>query len=171
MSLWSLMNGAQRGKRAALNYVRTLAPCSYDKPYNCMLLYVSHAVRFCHKSSTGWMWPVARMRLCSIYRPPPSGQNRFKATMFLDEWSNYLDRLITIPQEVIIAGDLNFHFDDPTNINVRQVTIMPFRLHWIVRRHSIVKRRSLSEGIVLFLCQISSRTSNHLPPYYVQVAL
>ena len=25
--------------------------------------------------------------------------------------------------------------------------------------------------IVLFLCQISSRTSNHLPPYYVQVAL
>ena len=62
-----------------------------------------------------------QMRLCIIYRPPPSGQNRFKATMFLDEWSNYLDRLTTIPQ-VIITGDLNFHFDDPTDINVRRFT-------------------------------------------------
>jgi len=47
-----------------------------------------------------------------------------------------------------------------------QVTILPFRLHWIVRIHIIVKQRSLSAGIVLFLCQISLRTSNHLPPYY-----
>ena len=59
-----------------------------------------------------------QMRLCIIYRPPPSGQNRFKATMFLDEWSNYLGRLTAIPQEVIITGDLNFHFGDPTDINV-----------------------------------------------------
>ena len=63
-----------------------------------------------------------QMRLCIIYRPPPSGQNRFKATMFLDEWSNYLDRLTTMAQEVIIIGDLNFHFDDPTDINVRRFT-------------------------------------------------
>ena len=41
--------------------------------------------------------------------------------MFLDEWSNYLDRLTTIPQ-VIITGDLNFHFDDLTDINVRRLT-------------------------------------------------
>ena len=58
--------------------------------------------------------------LCSIYHPPPSEQNRFKATMFLDEWSNYLDRLTTIPQEVIIIRDLNFYFNDPIDINVRR---------------------------------------------------
>ena len=63
-----------------------------------------------------------QMRLYIIYRPPLSGQNRFKATMFLEDWSNYLDRLTTIPQEVIITGDLNFHFDDPTDINVRRFT-------------------------------------------------
>ena len=63
-----------------------------------------------------------QMRLCIIYRPPLSGQNRFKATMFLDKWSNYLDRLTTIPQEVIITGDLNFYFDNPTGINVRRLT-------------------------------------------------
>ena len=32
-----------------------------------------------------------------------------------------------------------------------------------MRSCSIVKNRSLSAAIVLFLCQISSRTSNHLP--------
>ena len=42
--------------------------------------------------------------------------------MFLYEWSNYLDRLTTIPQEVIITGDLNFHFNDPTDINVHRFT-------------------------------------------------
>jgi len=61
-----------------------------------------------------------QMRLCIIYRPP-CRQNRFKATMCLDEWSNYLERLTTIHQEVIITGDLNFHFDDPTD-NLRRFT-------------------------------------------------
>ena len=42
--------------------------------------------------------------------------------MFLDDWSNYLDRLTTIPQEVIITRDLNFNFYDPTDINVRRLT-------------------------------------------------
>jgi len=74
-----------------------------------------------------------QMRLCIIYRPPPSGQNRFKATMFLEEWSNYLDRPTTIPQEVIITGDLNFHFDDPTVINIRRFT-------WQLDPYSLVQR-------------------------------
>jgi len=45
-----------------------------------------------------------QMRLCIIYRQPPYGQNRSKATMFLDEWSNYLDRLTIIHQEVILPS-------------------------------------------------------------------
>jgi len=56
-----------------------------------------------------------QMKSCIIYRPPPSGQTRIKPTIFLDEWSNYLDRLTTIP----------FHFDDPTYINVRRFTGQP----------------------------------------------
>ena len=63
-----------------------------------------------------------QIRLCIINLPTPSGQNRFKATIYLDKWSNYLNRLTTIHQEVIITGDLNFYFDDPTDINVRRFT-------------------------------------------------
>jgi hypothetical protein len=162
------------------------------------------------------------MSLCIIYRPPPSGQNRFKTTMFSDEWSNYRDSLTTIPREVIITGDLNFHFDDPTDINVRRFTrkldayglvqrvtgathIRGHTLDVIITRESssvikgspsivdpcrydsrgkdsgdhfaiqvrldCAKPQHNKKEIVLFLCQISSRTSNHLPPYYIQVAL
>ena len=162
------------------------------------------------------------MSLCIIYRPSPSGQNRFKTTMFSDEWSNYRDSLTTIPREVIITGDLNFHFDDPTDINVRRFTgqldayglvqhitgatrirghtldvtitresssiikgspsiVDPCRYdsrgkdsgdHFAIQvRLDCAKPQHNKKEIVLFLCQISSRTSNHLPPYYIQVAL
>jgi len=62
---------------------------------------------------------MTQMIICIVYRPPPSGQNLFKATMFLDERSNYFDCLTTIPEQVIMTGDLYFHFAYPTYINVR----------------------------------------------------
>jgi hypothetical protein len=51
------------------------------------------------------------VRLCIIYRPPPSKENRFKNSIFFDEWSTYLDNLTVIPHETIVTGDLNFHLD------------------------------------------------------------
>ena len=49
------------------------------------------------------------VRLCIVYRPPPSKRNGFKNSVFFDEWSLYLDRLTN---DVIITGDLNFHLDN-----------------------------------------------------------
>ena len=52
------------------------------------------------------------VRLCIVYRPPPSKWNGFKNSVFFDEWSLYLDRLAVITNDVIITGDLNFHLDN-----------------------------------------------------------
>ncbi|XP_061194315.1 uncharacterized protein LOC133202489 [Saccostrea echinata] len=53
--------------------------------------------------------------LCVIYRPPPSKTNRFKNTVFFEEWTHYLDNLVIIPEDLVITGDLNFHIDNPND--------------------------------------------------------
>jgi hypothetical protein len=55
-------------------------------------------------------------RLCLIYRPPPSRTNKLKNTTFFEEWSEFLDCLVVIPDELLIKGDLNCHLD---NVNLR----------------------------------------------------
>ena len=54
-------------------------------------------------------------RRCVIYRPPPSRTNKLKNTTFFEEWSEFLDCLVVIPDELLITGDLNFHRD---NVNL-----------------------------------------------------
>ena len=39
-------------------------------------------------------------------------KKRFKISKVFDEWSVYFNQLATLSQEMIISGDLNFHFDD-----------------------------------------------------------
>ena len=51
-------------------------------------------------------------RLCVIYRPPASKVNGFRKSVFFDEWSRFLDRLVVLPGEIVITGDLNFHLDN-----------------------------------------------------------
>lgn len=53
--------------------------------------------------------------LCVIYRPPPSKANCFRNTIFFEEWTHYLDSLATIPEELVITGDLHFHVDNPND--------------------------------------------------------
>jgi hypothetical protein len=50
-----------------------------------------------------------------IYRPPPFRTNKLKNTTFFGEWSEFLDRLVVITDELLITGDLNFHLD---NVNL-----------------------------------------------------
>ena len=52
------------------------------------------------------------VRLCIVYRPPPSKRNGLKNSVFFDEWSLSLDRLPVITKDVIITGDLNVHLDN-----------------------------------------------------------
>jgi hypothetical protein len=57
-------------------------------------------------------------RLCLIYRPPPSRTNKLKDTTFFKEWSDFLDRLVVIPDELLITGELNCHLD---NVNLSDI--------------------------------------------------
>jgi hypothetical protein len=58
-----------------------------------------------------------------IYRPPPSRTNKLKNTTLFEEWTEFLDRLFVIPDELLITGDLNFHLD---NVNRSQIDIDSF---------------------------------------------
>ena len=59
-------------------------------------------------------------RLCIIYRPPPSKRNGLVNTVFFDQWSAYLDIVMLDSHNIIITGDLNFHLDNPAELDVRR---------------------------------------------------
>ena len=61
-----------------------------------------------------------KIRLCVIYLPPPSKTNNFRNSVFFDEWSDFLDQVVVIPDELIITGDLNFHLDDTNDGDARK---------------------------------------------------
>ena len=48
-----------------------------------------------------------------IYRPPPSATNVFTLSMFLNEFRQFLESLVTTPEPLLICGDFNFHLDAP----------------------------------------------------------
>ena len=52
------------------------------------------------------------MLLSVIYRPPPSKKNGFTNKQFLDEFSNFIDDRILLPDKLVICGDFNFHVDN-----------------------------------------------------------
>ena len=61
-----------------------------------------------------------RCRLCVIYRPPPSKINKFKNSIFFEEWSEFLDRVVVTSDALVIMGDLNFHIDDPRDTDAQK---------------------------------------------------
>ncbi|CAG2217216.1 unnamed protein product [Mytilus edulis] len=65
------------------------------------------------------------IRLCVIYRLPPSKSNGFRNTVFFEEWESYLDQnTILVPaHNVLFTGDFNFHLDnlsDPDALRFHQ---------------------------------------------------
>ena len=50
--------------------------------------------------------------LLTIYRPPSSSVKEFK-----EEFSSLLETLISLPSELVISGDFNFHVDSPNETN------------------------------------------------------
>ena len=53
------------------------------------------------------------LRMVVVYRPPPSPKNRLSVTLFLDEFSSLLEKLIISTAPLVITGDFNFHLDSP----------------------------------------------------------
>lgn len=55
-----------------------------------------------------------------VYRPPPSRTNKLKNSTFFDEWTEFIDRLAVIQEELIVTGDLNFHLDNEEACDTRK---------------------------------------------------
>ena len=50
----------------------------------------------------------------SVYRPPPSRQNKLTNAMFLEQFSDLLESYVSCDR-LFIVGDLNVHFDKPSD--------------------------------------------------------
>lgn len=55
------------------------------------------------------------IRIVTIYRRPPSSTNGPTNTQFFAEFTKYLERLLSLPGQILILGDFNFHIDDSSN--------------------------------------------------------
>ena len=50
-----------------------------------------------------------------VYRPPPSNKNQLSVTLFWDEFSSLLEKLIISTGPLVITGYFNFHLDCPSD--------------------------------------------------------
>ncbi|ELU12644.1 hypothetical protein CAPTEDRAFT_185599 [Capitella teleta] len=53
-----------------------------------------------------------RLRMCVVYRPPPSRRNNLTVAQFMSEFADFLSDIVSLPGEPLIVGDFNFHLDD-----------------------------------------------------------
>ena len=51
-----------------------------------------------------------------IYRIPYSSKDPVTKAMFSEEFTNYLESVITSPEPLLITGDFNIHFVAPNDI-------------------------------------------------------
>ena len=49
-----------------------------------------------------------------VYRPPPSRKNKLTNAMFLEQFSDLLELCVSC-DELFVVGDLNVHFDNPSD--------------------------------------------------------
>ena len=60
------------------------------------------------------------IRIVTIYRPPPSTCNGFTVVQFLSEFAIFLESLISLPGQLLILGDVNFHLEDTSASQTRE---------------------------------------------------
>ena len=52
------------------------------------------------------------MRHIIVYRPPYSSLRPVSASVFFDEFSQFLENVVMCPEVFVISGDFNLHLDD-----------------------------------------------------------
>ena len=129
------------------------------------------------------------IHLFCLYHPPPSSKNKFTDSLFLDQFSDLLDRCNFLRGSLIILGDLSVHYDCPQNSTTARAMDLPFHfnltqsvsqathekghiLDWLVHRSddSIVRSNSVTSAIASdHLCVISHLhvTVPRPPPSFV----
>ncbi|XP_033096821.1 uncharacterized protein LOC117101067, partial [Anneissia japonica] len=95
------------------------------------------------------------IRLFNIYRPPPSKKNKLTRSMFLEDFSRFLESVAAIPGEIIILGDFNIHVDEA---NDRFATSFADLLDAVGLRQHVAERTHKSGHILDLL--ISRQSSS-----------
>ena len=69
----------------------------------------------------------------SVYRPPPSRQNKLTNAMFLEQFSDLLASYVSCDR-LFVVGDLNVHFDKPSDptTSALNVVLDNLSLHQLV---------------------------------------
>lgn len=60
------------------------------------------------------------VRIIVVYRPPPSHNNSLSTSLFFEEFTCFLEQIIGSPDNLLLAGDFNFHVDDMDNSEAKQ---------------------------------------------------
>ena len=63
----------------------------------------------------------------SVYRPPPSRQNKLRNTMFLEQFSDLLESYVSCDR-LFVVGDLNVHFDKPSDPSTSALNVLLYNL-------------------------------------------
>ena len=53
--------------------------------------------------------------ICTIYRIPPSKDNKLSKSSFLVEFSSFLEKISISKEKIIVLGDFNIHWDEKSN--------------------------------------------------------
>ena len=56
-----------------------------------------------------------KLLVATIYRPPYSDKNKSTTNTFLDQFSTYMESIITSPLKLLIGGDFNFHVENKSS--------------------------------------------------------
>ena len=59
----------------------------------------------------------------SVYRPPPSRQNKLTNTMFLEQFSDLLESYVSCDR-LFVVGGLNVHFDKPSDLSTSALNVV-----------------------------------------------
>ena len=92
-----------------------------------------------------------------IYRPPPSNMNRVTTTMFLDEFNDLLEEVVSSKGELLIVGDFNFHWDSMHDNNEAS-KMMDVLVSMNLKQHVIKPTHTSGHTLDLVI----SRTANPL---------
>ena len=59
----------------------------------------------------------------SVYRPPPSRQNKLTNAMFSEQFSGLLESYVSCDR-LFVVGDLNVHFDKPSDPSASALNVV-----------------------------------------------